>query len=162
MQPPAAVRNLQHLLRYSNGSFRCPRSNPRSPHRSFWTASAATEYAAFQSDRWHFSLAVPDGMTAAAHDQAGGGQTIQFLDANGDYQFQVSAEPYWQLDLTLDHIGEPSGTVDQPDHLEIVDLVRDDLFSVHFVKNGIRYTVVSLPEDELWLTDILKSWQFTD
>ena len=123
---------------------------------------AATEYAEYQNERWHFSLAVPDDMTVVVYDQAGGGQTIQFLDANNNYEFQISAGPYSQLDLILDRFGEPSGAGDQPDHLEIVDVVRDDLFTVLFQKNGIRYAVVTLPEHENWLTDILTTWQFTD
>ena len=38
--------------------------------------------------------------------------------------------------------------------------MRDDLFSVLFQKNGIRYAVITLPKDEAWLIDILKTWQF--
>ena len=125
-------------------------------------APDATEYAAYGKDRWHFSLAVPAGMTVGVHDQAGGGQTIQFLDAEGAFQFQVSTLPYSQLDLTLNRMGAPSGTNDQPDHLEIVDVVRDDTFTALFQKNGVRYAVVTLPENEAWLTDILTAWQFTD
>ena len=41
-------------------------------------------------------------------------------------------------------------------------MVRDDLFTVLFQKNGVRYVVVTIPEHENWLTDILKTWQFTD
>ena len=124
--------------------------------------STATEYAAYDNDRWHFSLAVPAGTTVGVHDQAGGGQTIQFLDKVGTFEFQVSTLPYSQLDLTLNRTGAPSGTTDQPDHLEIVDVVRDDTFTVLFQKNGIRYAVVTFPENEAWLTDILTTWQFTD
>lgn len=51
---------------------------------------------------------------------------------------------------------------DQPDHLEIVDVVRDDTFTVLFQKNGVRYVVVTLADDEAWLTEILTTWQFTD
>lgn len=58
--------------------------------------------------------------------------------------------------------GTPSTNADQPDHLEIVDVVRDDMFTVLFQKRGVRYVVVTLPEHEAWLTDILRSWQFTD
>ena len=121
-----------------------------------------TKYAAYHNDRWHFSLAVPAGMTGGVHDQAGGGQTIQFLDAEGAFQFQVSTLPYSQLDLTLNRTGAPSGTNDQPDHLEIVDILRDDTFTVLFQKNGIRYAVVTLPDQEAWLTDILTTWHFTN
>jgi hypothetical protein len=83
-----------------------------------------------------------------------------FSDAGGDKEFQISAWPYTQLDLTLDRVGEPSVTSDQPRHLEIVDVVNDDRFTVLFVKNGVRYVVVGLPEHESWLRDILKTWQF--
>ena len=41
-------------------------------------------------------------------------------------------------------------------------MVRDDTFTVLLQKNGIRYVVVTLPEDEAWLTNILTTWQFTD
>ena len=122
---------------------------------------ASIEYAEYRNDRWHFSIAVPHDMTVAVYDQAGDGQTIQFLDAHGNYEFQVSAWSYTQLDLTLGREGTPSGTSDQPDHLEIVDVVRDDLFTGLFQKNGIHYAVVTLPEHEAWLTDILRTWQFT-
>jgi hypothetical protein len=50
----------------------------------------------------------------------------------------------------------------QPDHLEIVDVLRDDTFTVLFQKNGICYGVVTLPEYEAWLIEILKTWEFTD
>ena len=123
---------------------------------------APLEYAEYHSDRWRFSLAVPDDMTIGVYNQAGDGQTMQFIDATGEYKFQISAWPYSQLDVTLGRIGEPSGTSDQPDHLEIVDIVCDDLFTVLFQKNGVRYTVVALPEHEAWVTDILQTWQFTD
>ena len=124
---------------------------------------AGSGYAAYHNEQWHFSLAVPDGMVVAtAYDQPGGGQTIQFLDAKGEYQFEISALPYAQLDLTLDRLGAPSGASDQSDHLEIVDVMRDDVFTVYFTKNGVQYVVVTMPELEPWLTDILKTWQFTD
>ena len=37
---------------------------------------------------------------------------------------------------------------------------RDDTFTVLFQKNGIRYGVITLSEDEAWLTDLLTTWQF--
>jgi hypothetical protein len=97
-------------------------------------------------------------MKVGVNDQAGGGQTIQVLDAEGAFQFQVSTLPYSQLDLTLNRTGAPSGTNDHPDHLEIVDVVRDDIFTVLFQKNGVRYAVVTFPENEAWLSDILTTW----
>jgi hypothetical protein len=122
--------------------------------------SGAVSHAEYQNDRWHFSLAVPSDMTVNAYDQAGG-QTMQFLDADGNFQFEITAWPYSQLDLTSGREGTPSETWDQPNHLEIVDVFRDDLFTVVFVKNGLRYAIVTLPEYEAALIDILKTWSFT-
>ena len=98
--------------------------------------STATEYAAYDNDRWHFSLAVPAGTTVGVHDQAGGGQTIQFLDKVGTFEFQVSTLPYSQLDLTLNRTGAPSGTNDQPDHLENVDVIG--VFNNQFVVYSVE------------------------
>ena len=67
-----------------------------------------------------------------------------------DDEADTSAVPEQQLH-------EPSGTSDQPDHLEIVDVIRDDMFTVLFQKNGVRYVVYALPEQEAWLTEILKT-----
>jgi hypothetical protein len=41
-----------------------------------------------------------------------------------------------------------SATADQPEHLQIVDVVRDDLFTVLFQKKNVRYAVVALPKNE--------------
>jgi hypothetical protein len=124
--------------------------------------AAETEYAEYRNDRWHYSLAIPAGMIVSEHDREGGGQTVQFMDATGDRELIISAWPYTQLDVTLGRLGEPSGTSDQPDHLEIIDVVRNDLLTVMFQKHGVHYIVVTLPEYEPWLTDILTTWKFND
>ena len=74
----------------------------------------------------------------------------------------ISAWPYSQLDVTLGREGEPSNAADQPDHLEIVNVLRDDVFKVLFTKNGTLYVVTTLPEYESWLTEILQTLQFTE
>jgi hypothetical protein len=56
----------------------------------------------------------------------------------------------------------PGTTADQPNNLETVDIVRDDLFTVLFQKNGVRYVVTALPRHEAWLTEILTTWQFIE
>ena len=32
----------------------------------------------------------------------------------------------------------------------------------YFTKNGVQYVVVTMPELENWLIEILKTWEFTD
>ena len=120
------------------------------------------EYAEYRNDRWHYSLAVPADMTVSEHEREGGGFTVQFMDATGDKELIISAWPYTQLDLTLGCEGTASATSDQPDHLEIVKVLRDGVFKVVFTKNGRLYVVTTLPEYEAWLTDILTTWKFTE
>lgn len=117
--------------------------------------------AEYHSERWLFSLPVPADMRVEASEHSGGMETMQFLDASGDLRFQVTAVPYARLDLSQGMAIPLEPSPDQPEHLEIVDVVRDDLFVVLFQANGIRYAITSLPEDEPWLTEILTSWRFT-
>jgi hypothetical protein len=124
--------------------------------------AASVEYAEYRNDRWHYSLAVPADMTATEFEREGGGQTVQFMDATGDKELIISAWPYTQLDLTLAREGTPSTNADQPDHLEIVNVIRDGVFKVVFTKNGTLYVVTTLLDDEGWLTDLLTSWRFID
>ena len=99
-------------------------------------------------------------MIVSEHEREGGGHTTQFMDAAGDKELLISAWPYTQLDLTLGkhrrterHIGPIRSPRDR-------GCARDDTFTVLFQKNGIRYGVITLSEDEAWLTDILTTWQF--
>ena len=121
--------------------------------------SSAEDYAEYRNDRWGFSLAVPADMTVGEYDQSYGGQEFTFSDASGEKQFVISVAPYEQLDLTLNYLQDPS-TADQPSHLEIVNVLREETFKVWFTKNGVLYVVVALDEQEAWLTHLLKSWQF--
>jgi len=128
------------------------------------TAASAIEpeYALYTNNRWHYSLAVPASMIVSEHEREGGGQTVQFMDPTVGRELLISAWPYTHLDLTLAREGTPSTHADQPDHLEIVEMLRHDTVSVLFQKNGVRYFVVTLPGHEAWLTDILTTWRFID
>ena len=131
-----------------------------------WTVSANStadeQYAKYQNDRWRFSLPVPADMSGLETDQLGGVQHISFTDPTNDKQFTITATPYSQYDLTLDQEGAPDGVTDQPSHLEIINVVREDVTRVWFTKDGVLYTVLTLPRLEAWLFDLLKSWRFTD
>ena len=123
---------------------------------------SSTEYAEYRNSQFKFSLLVPGDMHASESD-ADGGQEIRFSDPSNNKEFIVTATPYSQLDVTLGREGDPSNISDQPDHLEIVNIRRDDLFRVWFTKNGVLYTIVTMPDLETWLTrDILPTWQFED
>ena len=126
-------------------------------------ADTATEYDEYRNDHWHFSLAIPADMKVTEFKpDRHGQQIIEVTDATRDKEILITARPYTQLDVTLGRLGDPSSTSDQPDHLEIVDVMRDDTFIVAFRKNGVRYAVRTLQEDEAWLIDILTGWQFTE
>jgi hypothetical protein len=131
-------------------------------NRALAEPATSIEYAEYRNDDWHFSLAVPADMIVSEHEREGGGHTTQFMDATGDKELIISAWPFTQYDLTLGREGAASIASDQPDHLEIVNVLRDDLFKVIFTKNGTLYVVTTLTEDEAWLTDILTTWQFTE
>jgi hypothetical protein len=46
--------------------------------------------------------------------------------------------------------------------LRDVDIVRTSTVQIWFVKRGVIYQVIGAPGSEARLTEILKTWQFTD
>jgi hypothetical protein len=131
-----------------------------------WTVSAGSaapeQYASYHNDRWHFALVAPADMKVEALDYADGGQQLSFANTSGTEIFTVAAVPYAQLDLVLDREGAPTAMSDQPDHLEIVNFTRTDFFKVWFSKNGVLYIVGASTDQEAWLRNILKTWQFDE
>ena len=125
------------------------------------SSNASQSYSEYQNARWHFSIFIPDDYTAEAYD-ARGGETIQFVDSEDNWQFQVSAWPYSDLTIHSDRLqlDPPSDANDQPDELGIVHVVQDDLFEILFSKSSITYVVQTLPENATSTIEILKSWQF--
>jgi hypothetical protein len=131
------------------------------------TASAAPapnpsqHYVEYRNAVWHFSLFVPDDWEATNYAQPGG-TTIQFTDATGDEQFQISAWPYKDLVVHTDgfRVQPPSSDGDVPDELGTVHVFHTDLFEITFVKNGMSYNVQAFPDHATSTLSILKSWQF--
>jgi hypothetical protein len=103
------------------------------------------------------------GTKVESYEQPGGGETLQFLDERGEYEFEISAWPYTALDVALGEEGAPGTHTDQPESLGVVNLIRADTLHVSFHKNGVAYIITALPDYEEQLkADILPSWQFTD
>jgi hypothetical protein len=124
--------------------------------------ATSIEYAQYRNDRWHFTIAVPADMTFAEYDGPGDSQTIQFSDASAHKIFEVSAEPYTQMDVALGEEGAPNASSDQSTTLGIINVYHQDTVAYSFHRNGIAYTVTTLPGSEAWLLPILQSWEFTD
>ena len=56
----------------------------------------------------------------------------------------------------------PMGTSDQSTTLGIINVHRDDTVAYAFQRNGVAYTVMTLPGSEGWLLPVLQSWEFTN
>jgi hypothetical protein len=122
----------------------------------------ATAYAKYHNDRWHFTIPVPADMKFDEHDGPGDGQTIQFSDASAHKIFEVTAEPYMQMDVALGEEGAPGASSDQSTTLGVINVYHADTLAYSFHRHGIAYTVTTLPGNEGWLLPILQSWEFTD
>jgi hypothetical protein len=71
------------------------------------------------------------------------------------------AAPYSQLDVGTGEEGVPNIDNDQPTNLGVVNVYRDNMYSVSFHRNGIAYTITSGANDAAtWLLPILQSWEF--
>ena len=129
-----------------------------------WTASAAgaphPQVTVYRSEQWHFAVAVPADMKVNDAERRGAEQIIQFNNGNGRW-FSVVAAPYTQLDVGIGEEGAPNTNTDQSTSLGVVNVYRDNVYSVSFHRNGIAYSVVT-SDNESWLVPILQSWEFTD
>ena len=129
-----------------------------------WTVSAAAaphpQLTVYRSDQWHFAIAVPADMKVDESEHRQAEQIIQFNDGNGRW-FSVVAAPYTQLDVGTGKEGAPDTNTDQSTTLGVVNVYRDNLYSVSFHRNGIAYSVTT-ESDESWLLPILQSWEFTE
>ena len=129
---------------------------------AFASVTPTQPLASYRNDQWHFSINVPSNMTIDDVENQGDGQTSQFSDATGDHTFEITAEPYTEMDVALGEEGAPSNTADQSTNLGIVNVYHDDTFSVTFHRNGIGYTITAVSDAEPWLIPILQSWEFTN
>jgi hypothetical protein len=132
-----------------------------------WTASASgsptATRAIYHNDHWHFAIAVPSDMKVDESEYRQAEQVIQFSDDNGHW-LNVVAAPYTQLDVAIGEEGAPNTNTDQSATLGVVNVYRDNVYSVSFHRNRIAYSVVTNPDDEAVtrLLPILRSWEFTD
>ena len=119
------------------------------------------DHAEYRNERFGYSVIVPAAVQVSEEHGDSDGQTIVFKDPTTNQLFHISAVRYSVLDVTLGTSTAAEGNAsDQPDHIEIVSAVRGDVFKVWFTKNGVFYVAVTFPEDEQWLVDILKTWEF--
>ena len=124
--------------------------------------TTSTEYAEYRNSRFGFSLPYPGDMTVGVYDQPDAGQKIQFSDPTADKIFEITTAPFTVLDVAIGEESAPTTNSDQSTQLGIVRVIRDDTFNVSFIKDGVAYTVTTMAQLETWLTNILKTWQFTD
>lgn len=109
------------------------------PAPALQSATSQT-YSEYRNDRWHFAIVVPSNFTVDTYDRPGDvGQTMQFTDATAENLFQITAEPYIDLDVALAAEAPAGSASDQPDTLGIIHVFRNDLLEFTFVKNGISY-----------------------
>jgi hypothetical protein len=126
---------------------------------------AGSALAEYRNDRLGLSLRYPEWMTVRETDEGNGAQSIAFdSDRAFGEGFYIMAIPYSQVNIAAEGFQphEAYGLADQGLQLRTVDIVRTSTVQISFVKGGVIYQVVGGPGSEAWLTEILKTWQFTD
>ncbi|HET8581130.1 MAG TPA: hypothetical protein VFL98_01525 [Candidatus Paceibacterota bacterium] len=121
---------------------------------------------------YHFSLLYPDTLTGAEYDEAGGGHTITFEDADDTHAFQVYIVSYASSTISDARflLDEPSGVRTQPTSV-VIDGVTGTMFfgnnpvmgdtrEVWFIHGGFLYEVTTYKDDDAWLAGIMQTWQF--
>jgi hypothetical protein len=126
-------------------------------------APVSQNAAEYRNDKFQFTLSYPADMKVTTTDEAGGGQTIAFINESTEMQFEILAIPYSQVDISTGEFTphDAYGTNDQGIWLTDVNVAPSGgVQQFWFVKLGVMYEVLGMEGDEAWLVDILKTWQF--
>ncbi len=129
----------------------------------------------YENSYYKFKLNYPDNLSVSEFAENGGGRTILFQSSKPDDKtgFQIFITPYKYTQITKERfkMDEPSGIMLEPIEI-IIDGTRATMFfsknsimgdvrEVWFIKGGFLYEIVTYKDLDGWLSNIIKTWKFT-
>ncbi len=143
-------------------------SGPLKPPRN--PPAGQTEY---RNEHYRFALFYPNTLAVKEYDEGNGARTISFENsANVDQGFEIFVLPYGQRQVSAERfkMDEPSGAINQPTDV-LIDNVRGTMFfgnngvmgdtrEVWFIRGGYLFEVATYKSLDLWLAQIMASWEF--
>lgn len=126
----------------------------------------------FRSGNYRFSLLYPEALALQSYDEGSGATTFTFQNADGSQIFQIFVVPYvqQQIEKWRFQLDTPSGVIMQPQDVLVGntratmffsnDAVLGDTREVWFLKNGYLYEVTAPKALDVWLSQIMATWQF--
>ena len=127
----------------------------------------------YKSWIFKFSLLYPDDLRVREYSE-GRGTTIAFQSEKTGRGFQIFVVPYLEDHITQERFKSdvPSGVIQDQQEI-LIDGARATMFysqnavmgdtrEVWFIKNGFLYEVTTYRDLDLWLSNIMQSWQFLE
>ncbi len=139
---------------------------------SYGTSVAAEGGSTYKNATYHFTLKHPQELVVKEYAEKGGGHTIAFEDATGNYGFQIYITPYAESQITESRIAMDTrnGLEGIPQEVTITGMpallffsenqVAGRLREVWFIHEGYLYEVSTYAELDEWLAGIMSSWRF--
>ena len=126
----------------------------------------------YRSDAYKFSLFYPKNLKVVEMPEGDGAVTITFQDIKEARGFQVFILPYFEPQVSEARFKKdiPSGVRANLTNIKIdsavgasfdsKDLFLGDTYEIWFIKNNYLYEVTTLKGLDIWIRDILNTWEF--
>lgn len=126
----------------------------------------------YNNAQYQFSFFYPETLRVEEFDEGGGAATITFQNSTEGKGFQVFIAPYGEPQVSEERFKKdlPSGVRLGLSDMSIDGVTAAAFYSknailgetreVWFIHNGFLYEVTTLKSFEVWLSDILDTWQF--
>lgn len=126
----------------------------------------------YENERYGFSLAYPEGMSAREFDEGGGAQTIIFEDIENALGFQIFVVPYSETRVTEERFlkDAPSGVRENPVDFSLDGALATAFYGKHqvlgetaeiwFIREGHLFEITTLKPLQSLLAEIIQTWHF--
>ena len=136
------------------------------------TQSAGDGLRLYENAQYRFSLLYPEDLRVLEYDEGGGATTITFENQGDGRGFQIFVMPYDGAEIAPELIARDtqSGAMQGPTATSVAGVnaiafsstnaIMGDIREVWFVREGLRYEVVTYQPFDAWLMSILRTWEF--
>jgi len=126
----------------------------------------------YSNANFRFSLLYPENLVAKEYTEQGGALAVTFEDPHTYDGFQIYVTPYAQDYITPQRFksDEPSGVIREQTDAMVggvrattffgKNALMDDTREVWFVHSGNLFEVTTYKDLDVWLGDIMQTWQF--
>lgn len=157
---------------YNNQKEVAPLAIPESKSNASLSRAVPIGWKEYRNDIYAISFFYPEGLDVKEFKESGSAMTITFEDEAGGKEFQMFVVPYLRNDITPERfqMDVPSGVREQETDIAVAgasgkqfyskDARLGETYEIWFIHNKFLYEVTTHKELDIWIKNILATWNF--